>query len=97
MNPGFNPWRGWAGRAQLTVQVVSDFLLFVQVRQHVEGIKAEVRNTIERYVKELKDRQTLLNSELDTFQQGELRNLRYTIQDFYSILKYFIESAIYKR
>ena len=31
---------------------------------------------MERYIKELKDRQMLLNSELETFQQGELRNLR---------------------
>lgn len=51
--------------------------MFSQVKQHVETIKAEVRDTIERYIKELKDRQMLLNSELDTFQQGELRNLRY--------------------
>ena len=49
---------------------------FQQVKQHVETVKGEVRDTIERYIKELKDRQTLLNSELDTFQQGELRNLR---------------------
>ena len=31
---------------------------------------------MERYIKELKDRQMLLSSELETFQQGELRNLR---------------------
>ncbi len=53
------------------------------MKQHVEGVKAEVRDTMERYVKELRDRQTLLNSELDTFQQAELRNLRSVFaQDF---------------
>ena len=48
-----------------------------QVKQQVETVKGEVRNTIERYVKELKERERMLNSELETFLQGELRSLRY--------------------
>ena len=47
-----------------------------QLKQRVESVKAEVRNTVERFVKELRDRELQLVSELDTFQQGELRSLR---------------------
>ncbi len=47
-----------------------------QTKQYVEGVKSEVRNTVERYIKELREREKMLTSELETFQQGELRSLR---------------------
>ncbi len=47
-----------------------------QATQHVEGVKSEVRDHIERYIKELRDKQKMIHSELDTFLQGELRNIR---------------------
>ena len=47
-----------------------------QIKQHVEGVKAEVRDVVARYMKQMKDREKMLNSELDTFLQGETRNLR---------------------
>ena len=70
--------------------------IYLQVRQHVETIKAEVRNTIERYVKELKDRQMLLNSEVETFQQSELRNLRSEMFIyFFDLVKLYIITDVY--
>ena len=47
-----------------------------QVTQQVEAVKSEVRDTTERYIKELKDREKLLMSELDTFLVGEQRGVR---------------------
>ena len=47
-----------------------------RVKQHVETVKSDVRDTMERYIKQMKDREKLLNSELETFLQGEQRSLR---------------------
>ncbi|KAK2146694.1 hypothetical protein LSH36_589g02076 [Paralvinella palmiformis] len=46
------------------------------VKSRVELVKSEVTNTVERYIKELRDREKMLNSELETYLQGELRSLR---------------------
>jgi tripartite motif-containing protein 71 len=47
-----------------------------QVRTNVESVKAEINNTIEKHVKELKDRQNVLNTELEILLQTEMRSLR---------------------
>ncbi|XP_064648330.1 RING finger protein nhl-1-like [Lineus longissimus] len=47
-----------------------------QVRSNVDSIKAEINNTIEKHVKELRDRQNVLNTELEILLQTETRSLR---------------------
>ena len=47
-----------------------------QVKQQVETTRSEIRDTIQRYIKELKDREKQLCSETGTFLQGEMRSLR---------------------
>ncbi|ELU03822.1 hypothetical protein CAPTEDRAFT_223323 [Capitella teleta] len=47
-----------------------------QMQQQNETVKNEVKEQIDKYMKELKERQRLLHSELDTLLQGETRTIR---------------------
>ena len=47
-----------------------------QMKTRAEAVKSEIHDTIERYIKELRDREKMLHSEMDTYLQGEQRSLR---------------------
>lgn len=47
-----------------------------QVRQKTENVKNQISIAVERHIKELKDRERMLHSEVETYLQSELRSLR---------------------
>lgn len=47
-----------------------------QVRQKTENVKNQISIAVERHIKELKDRERMLHSEMETYLQSELRSLR---------------------
>ena len=47
-----------------------------QLKQHVDTLKGEITSAVEKHLKDMRERQKMLHSELDTFLQSEQRSLR---------------------
>ena len=80
-NPNYSSWRAWWNDSS-HIQSISFESSILDVFLQVEGVKTDIQRVFESYIRELQERQKLLTSELDTFQQGELRGLRLQQENF---------------